>query len=143
MWDGKGGLVGEELADRETDDEGDEEATGGGEGEAEERFHGGMGGLMGKVGSFSERFVGAAKGEPEIEEEEEREREQDNERPVVARTKGEELGEDDCREDRDKDEAVARPVVIPLDGMLLRHARGVQEFSRQGGPICRIRGTFH
>jgi hypothetical protein len=27
--------------------------------------------------------------------------------------------------------------------MLLRHARGVQEFSRQGGPICRIRGTFH
>jgi hypothetical protein len=130
--------VGEEFADHEAYDEGDDEAACSGEGEAEEGLDNGLSDLFEKVAIIGERSVGAAKGQPEVEKKKEWQREKRNEGPIVARTEGEELDEDDEHEDRDKNEACARPVVIAFDWGLLRHAQVFQVTRR-----CGSRGAAH
>jgi hypothetical protein len=128
---GKHSSVCEQFADHEADDEGDKKAAGTGEGKAEERFDHRLAGLTGEVATVRERFVGASKGQPEVEQEEKGQREEWDERPVVARTKGDELGENDHHEDGHEDEAGSCPVVIALDWGLLRHVQVFQVFRKE------------
>jgi len=134
--------VRQELADHEAHDEGNEEAACAGEGESEQPLDNGLAGMILEFAIVRHRSVHPAEGQPQVKQKEEGQRYERYERPVVARTEGEELGENDHHEHRDEYEAGARPFVIAVGWGLLGHVRDFQVSRKRGRPKAADPGSI-